>query len=222
MKSMFAIILLFCVYLPDTARGGDAELPLGSSPIRPNEAVNPHGRLIESIDQDHSIALVGGEESSKKRRLTEYQRRKQNKVAKLEKVGVDENVAKIVVNQNFSRIHRKWMKENKEKGKKLNRESYYRRYNIIKDKLNERRKERYRERKATEPNFAESRRMTKQDRYEANIRANLKKGMTQTEATEKANIYMETYRMKCRQSNQKHRQDKKQKAARQAPNQDQA
>ncbi|PWN37614.1 uncharacterized protein FA14DRAFT_176903 [Meira miltonrushii] len=192
-KAIFAIIVLLLVQnVFETAVAGSSDSPVQFTPSHSNEATN---------------------QSTPEKRPNNYQKRKDSKIAKLEKLGVETNVAKTMVMKYLSGYHSKWTKKNKEKELTVKRESYHRRYNIIKDKANERRKERYHERKATEPNFLQSRRKTTQDRFEATVRSNLKKGMTQTQAKEEAGKYIDTYRMKSRQSLRQRRLEKKQKEA---------
>ena len=77
--------------------------------------------------------------------------------------------------------------KNEKRYKEIKRNSYHKRYNFKKDNFNKRRKERYRERKATEPGFMDQMRNrknvnTNQERHDARIRSNIKKGMSEEEA----------------------------------------
>lgn len=192
MKSIIILIVLLYIqlYMQKIVDGGNIDLnypdnELTSSPIRTN------------IEGMNSI------QTSKKRR-SDYQEKKQEKIARLEKVGVETEVAKKVVGQYYSNLQKNWKLKNEKRYKEIKRNSYHKRYDIRKDNLNQRRKERYRERKATEPEFINQMRNrnnvnTIQERHDARVRSNVKKGMSEEKAVQEAEKYITGFREKSSQ-----------------------
>lgn len=202
MNDIFLIFALWHVLVFQTITCTNIES--GTSPTQSNNSV--HVRSSRNADQNRHNAVQVAERS------TEYQKRKQIKVAKLENLGVKTDVAKEVVTKFFSSYHENWVKVNKERGKELKKKSYRKRYEFVKDKTNERRREIYHQRKAAEP-LVRGRTQTVQQRHEANVRTHMKNGKTREEAIVEADKYMDGFRNKTCLRLQRLWQAKNQKAA---------
>lgn len=152
-------------------------------------------------DLSHGIQVFGAP-TDNNRKPSRYQKRIKNKIEELGKVGVEPKIAKQVYMKHLSNSLRTWRENNPERAKQVN-DRYF---SKNKESINAKRRLQYHEKKMANPDHFKTRHKRQKElglntyhgRYEARLRNNFKKGMSETEAKKAAQTYIDEHISKVR------------------------
>jgi len=175
------------------------------------------------VDKEQTISLSGkddhniGEEVNSSNNTippvntTKYKKQMKKKIENLEKLGVQPKIAKEIYLKHLSNQMLRWREKNPEKAKKIGKT-----YSIKhREDINNRKRIRYKDKWSKDSIFVENRKKEQKEqgkntiegRFQAKIRNNIKQGLSESEAKEEAQKYMNDMKEKTRLRAQKRRQN---------------